>query len=111
MEQVRVGDRVLACRRAGSGTPLVLLHGYAGDSGDWEPLLRELATELTVVAWDAPGFGGSSDPPDDPTSRAAPTLSRSSSPPLLPGVGHMVHLEAPERFNAEVRAFVRPVPA
>jgi len=26
---------------------------------------------------------------------------------VLPGIGHMVNLEAPERFNGEVRSFLR----
>jgi pimeloyl-ACP methyl ester carboxylesterase len=29
---------------------------------------------------------------------------------VMPGVGHMSSLEAPERFNAEVRSFLRSVP-
>lgn len=28
---------------------------------------------------------------------------------VLPGVGHLINIEAGERFNAEVRAFLRPV--
>lgn len=51
--------------RAGSGPPLVLLHGYVGDgSTTWRPQIEALADEFTVVAWDAPGAGRSSDPPD-----------------------------------------------
>jgi pimeloyl-ACP methyl ester carboxylesterase len=26
---------------------------------------------------------------------------------VLPGVGHLISLEAPDRFNAELRAFLR----
>lgn len=52
-------------RRAGSGPPVVLLHGGLGfDSRSWEPQLEALADEFTVVAWDAPGAGRSSDPPE-----------------------------------------------
>ena len=29
---------------------------------------------------------------------------------ILPGVGHAANIEAPDRFNAEVREFVRSVP-
>ncbi len=29
---------------------------------------------------------------------------------VLPGLGHESYLESPERFNAEVRAFLRSVP-
>jgi pimeloyl-ACP methyl ester carboxylesterase len=55
----------IAYRRAGAGPPLVLLHGAAADSRMWEPQLDALAGELTVVAWDQPGAGGSSEPPAD----------------------------------------------
>jgi pimeloyl-ACP methyl ester carboxylesterase len=29
---------------------------------------------------------------------------------VMPGVGHLSNVEAPERFNAEVRAFLRSLP-
>ena len=54
----------IAYRRAGSGEALVLLHGGFGfDSRAWQPQFDELADEFTVIAWDAPGCGGSQDPP------------------------------------------------
>jgi pimeloyl-ACP methyl ester carboxylesterase len=34
------------------------------DSRQWRRQLDELSDEFTVVAWDAPGSGGSSDPPE-----------------------------------------------
>jgi pimeloyl-ACP methyl ester carboxylesterase len=55
----------LAFQRRGDGPPLVLLHGAFGDSRDWRPQLDSLSDEFTVVAWDAPGCGGSFDPPPD----------------------------------------------
>lgn len=52
-------------RVAGSGDPLVLLHGGFGfDSRSWGPQLDTLNDEFNVVAWDAPGCGGSDDPPE-----------------------------------------------
>jgi pimeloyl-ACP methyl ester carboxylesterase len=36
-----------------------------GDSREWRPQLDALSDEFTVVAWDAPGCGGSFDPPED----------------------------------------------
>jgi pimeloyl-ACP methyl ester carboxylesterase len=54
----------LAYERAGSGPPLVLLHGGFGlDRRSWRWQLDALSDEFTVVAWDAPGCGESSDPP------------------------------------------------
>jgi pimeloyl-ACP methyl ester carboxylesterase len=63
MEHVEVGGLRIAYRRAGSGPLLLLVHGGLGDSRDWRRQLEGLADELTVVAWDAPGCGGSDDPP------------------------------------------------
>jgi pimeloyl-ACP methyl ester carboxylesterase len=42
----------------------VLLHGFLADSRAWLPQVAALSTEYTVVAWDAPGCGQSSDPPE-----------------------------------------------
>jgi pimeloyl-ACP methyl ester carboxylesterase len=63
--EVEVDGLQIAYERAGEGPPLVLLHGYVGDgAGSWRRQLRELSDEFTVVAWDAPGAGRSSDPPE-----------------------------------------------
>jgi pimeloyl-ACP methyl ester carboxylesterase len=53
----------IAYERVGEGSPLVLVHGAAEDSRVWRPQLAALADELTVLAWDEPGAGRSSDPP------------------------------------------------
>lgn len=63
MDRVEVGGLRVTYRRAGRGPGLVLLHGGLGDSREWRRQLDGLADEFTVVAWDAPGCGGSSDPP------------------------------------------------
>jgi pimeloyl-ACP methyl ester carboxylesterase len=65
MESVEVGGLRIAYERAGTGPPLVLLHGYVGDGPTlWRPQLDSLSDEFTVIAWDAPGAGASSDPPE-----------------------------------------------
>lgn len=65
MNQVDIGGLSIAYQRAGTGPPVVLLHGGFGlDSRSWRPQVEALAGEFTVVAWDAPGCGQSSDPPD-----------------------------------------------
>ena len=60
---------VRGCRityeRAGAGPPLVLLHGIGSNARSWRHQLAGLSDEFTVVAWDAPGYGGSDDPPAD----------------------------------------------
>jgi pimeloyl-ACP methyl ester carboxylesterase len=64
-EEVEVDGLRIGYQRAGSGPPLVLLHGYVGDGpATWRPQIAGLSDEFTMVAWDAPGAGRSSDPPD-----------------------------------------------
>jgi len=55
----------IAYQQRGTGTPLVLLHGALGDSHMWKRQLDELSKDFMVVAWDAPGCGRSSDPPEN----------------------------------------------
>ena len=64
-ETIDVGGQRIAYRSAGSGLPLVLLHGLWADSRWWRHQLESLADEFRVIAWDAPGCGASSDPPAD----------------------------------------------
>jgi pimeloyl-ACP methyl ester carboxylesterase len=65
METIEVDGLRIAYERAGAGPPLVLLHGYVGDGPTtWRPQLQGLGDDFTVVAWDAPGAGRSSDPPE-----------------------------------------------
>lgn len=64
MDQIEVGGLRLAYARAGQGPPLVLLHGFVGDGrSTWQYQIDDLSDEFTVVAWDGPGAGRSSDPP------------------------------------------------
>ncbi|MBA2768835.1 MAG: alpha/beta hydrolase [Sporichthyaceae bacterium] len=65
MDQVEVHGLRIAYERAGTGPPLVLLHGFVGDGrSTWSSQIDYLSGEYTVVAWDAPGAGRSSDPPE-----------------------------------------------
>lgn len=63
------GDaRRLAYREAGRGPALVLLHGIGSSSASWRSQLRALSDRFHVIAWDAPGYGGSDPlPPEAPT--------------------------------------------
>jgi pimeloyl-ACP methyl ester carboxylesterase len=61
MDRVDVDGMRIAYRRAGSGPVLVMLHGAPTDSRTWRWMLPDLARDHTVIAWDAPGFGESSD--------------------------------------------------
>ena len=49
---------------AGTGPPLVLLHGFASSIYTWSEVLPALAAQHDVIALDFPGFGGHRDPPD-----------------------------------------------
>lgn len=62
VSHVRIGELSIAYRRAGRGPALVLLHGFLCDSRIWRTQLVGLADQFSVIAWDAPGAGGSSDP-------------------------------------------------
>lgn len=61
---LQVGQQRIAYRRDGDGPALVLLHGAVSDSRVWRGSMERLADQFTVVAWDAPGCGQSSDPPE-----------------------------------------------
>ena len=65
MDWIDVDGLRIAYERAGDGPPLVLLHGYVGDGpATWRAQIDGLSDEFTVVAWDGPGAGRSSDPPE-----------------------------------------------
>jgi pimeloyl-ACP methyl ester carboxylesterase len=57
-----VQGRPAGCRQAGSGRPVVLLHGAGGSSELWGPQLASLADAARLLAVDLPGHGGSAGP-------------------------------------------------
>ena len=63
-EYADVGGNRIAYRRVGHGPLIVLVHGAVCDGRVWSRQLLTLADLFTVVAWDAPGCGESSDPPE-----------------------------------------------
>ncbi len=60
--------------RAGSGEPLVLIHGIGSRWQVWEPVLERLQAEREVIALDLPGFAGSPMPPPG-TPPGVPSLT------------------------------------
>jgi pimeloyl-ACP methyl ester carboxylesterase len=60
----------LAGERAGTGAPVVLLHGIGTSRGDFTALIERLAADHHVLALDLPGHGGSP-PLEGPQTPAA----------------------------------------
>lgn len=114
MQLVETGGLRIAYRREGVGPPVVLVHGAAEDSRIWTPQLADLADEFTVVAWDEPGTGASSDVPhgfglaDVADGLAALLSSLDLGPAHLAGVswGGTVLLELYRRHPAHVATLI-----
>jgi pimeloyl-ACP methyl ester carboxylesterase len=62
---VAAGDEVnaalLPLRRAGSGEPLVLVHGFLGGSAQWAAEIADLSRHFDVIAPDLAGYGDACD--------------------------------------------------
>jgi pimeloyl-ACP methyl ester carboxylesterase len=54
---VRIGNRHVHYRHAGSGPPLILLHQSPQNSRMWLSMIARFAGHYTVIAPDTPGFG------------------------------------------------------
>jgi haloacetate dehalogenase len=63
---VDVGETRLFIRRAGTGPPLLLLHGFPETHLMWRRVAPLLATDFTVVCADLRGYGSSSAPASTP---------------------------------------------
>jgi pimeloyl-ACP methyl ester carboxylesterase len=61
MDFVDIDGMRIAYARAGSGPVVVMLHGAPSDRRTWQWMLPDLSRDHTVIAWDAPGFGESTD--------------------------------------------------
>ncbi|WP_119168137.1 alpha/beta fold hydrolase [Algihabitans albus] len=55
--------RSIACDVAGTGAPIMLLHGIGGARAQWRPQLTALASGFRAIAPDARGYGDSDGPP------------------------------------------------
>jgi pimeloyl-ACP methyl ester carboxylesterase len=60
---VRVGGAQRSYLEVGAGSPLVLLHGIGSRAFSWSTQLERWSAGYRVIAWDAPGYGGSDDLP------------------------------------------------
>jgi pimeloyl-ACP methyl ester carboxylesterase len=91
MELIEAGGRKIAYRRAGAGDPLVLLQGAWSDGREWRPQLTGLSDEFDVIAWDAPGCGGSDDSPPGMVFASRARISRGR-----------IRLQAPDVVGAQL---------
>lgn len=62
MPFLQVEDLQIHYEIEGKGAPLIILHGMGNNSQSWKKQLQGLSKQFTVIAWDAPGYGESSDP-------------------------------------------------
>ncbi|RYY27067.1 MAG: alpha/beta fold hydrolase [Sphingomonadales bacterium] len=63
---VRVGNRRVHYRKAGSGPTLLMVHQSPRSSAEYEPLMEKWAEHFTCIAPDTPGFGQSDPLPGTP---------------------------------------------
>ena len=64
MEQIKIEGLRIGYEHLGRGQLLMLLHGFFGDNRVWRPQFEGLSHEYEVIAWDTPGCGQSSNPPE-----------------------------------------------
>jgi pimeloyl-ACP methyl ester carboxylesterase len=66
MPTIRTDDGVnIYCEEAGSGTPIVFVHEFAGDWRSWEPQMRHFARRYRCITYSMRGYLPS-DVPDSP---------------------------------------------
>jgi len=67
---VDVGGARLYYEEAGSGRPLVLIHGFTFDMRMWDDQFEPFAQYFRVIRYDVRGYGRSSPPTSEPYSHA-----------------------------------------
>lgn len=65
LQEIVIHGNRMGYRMTGDGPPIVLIHGMAGSSETWAPLLEPLGRSATVIAPDMPGHGASAKPRGD----------------------------------------------
>lgn len=61
LHTLKIDELDIEYLRGGSGTPLVLLHGFGADKDNWNRIANYLTAYFDVIAIDLPGFGNSTD--------------------------------------------------
>lgn len=80
----------LAYREAGSGTPLILVHGSPGEGRSWSRVASKLAERHRLLMPDLPGYGGSDPVPQAPEGRTEAMGAAIAA--LIDGCGEPVRL-------------------
>jgi pimeloyl-ACP methyl ester carboxylesterase len=111
MDTVELAGLRIRYERAGQGPPLVLLHGAYEDSRIWRRQLEELSDEFTVFAWDAPGCGGSDDPPPDFAGKDLGDALAGFLREAVPGRPHILGLSMGSGIALELYRAYPAVPA
>jgi pimeloyl-ACP methyl ester carboxylesterase len=62
LESVNLNHGKAAYLEMGQGTPLIMLHGFLGESRCWAPLIERLKAQFHCISVDLLGFGESSQP-------------------------------------------------
>ena len=96
--------------RAGSGTPLILLHGYTQTSRMWRPIMPLLGEKFLVIAPDLPAIGDSGAPAEGATMKDSAvrihTLVQSLGLRHASVVGHDIGLMVAYAYAAQFPAEV-----
>jgi pimeloyl-ACP methyl ester carboxylesterase len=77
MPTLRTNDAELFYEEAGSGEPVLLLHGLGSSTLDWAPQIEALKGSYRVIAMDARGSGRSA---SHSSPRTPPRSSTHSAP-------------------------------
>ena len=120
MPQVDVAGTPIHYHEAGTGAPVVFLHGLYRDADCWTPLADELAHRYRVIRYDLRGCGRSGDGPSLTVARLAADLGVLLDELTIDQavvVGHSLGgqaalqfaVEHPERLRGLVLASVSPL--
>ncbi len=85
--RVAVNGIELHVASAGTGRPLLLLHGWPEFWLTWEQVMQRLAARFTLCAPDLRGFGESDKPDPLPTDRAGPEAHTADVIALIEALG------------------------
>jgi hypothetical protein len=90
MPELAADDGVkLHYEEAGSGSPIVFVHEFAGDARSWEPQLRHFSRRYRCIAHNARGYPPS-DVPED-VERYSQARARATHPMSARCPGHPAH--------------------